>query len=182
MCDYSIVAIHIAVDTLSLGQLAAAVGAQPRWVLNALTRLGVRRRTYDEALARRLALSRQLAEATHMPLPGAFAAAGVILRDTDPHGTWSMESPDGAVRIAVDLPRFYATYLPRLALARTHHEEKPRGRRPARRGTAVARAQAWGWDTTLLESALARSLEQRMEQAADNMAFASTLRKRALGR
>jgi hypothetical protein len=86
------------------------------------------------------------------------------------------------VRIEVDLPRFFSTYLPRLALARTHYQEKPRGRPFARGRTAVERAQAWGWDTTLLESALARPLERRMEQTADNMALTTAMRKRALAR
>lgn len=169
-------------ETLSLGQLAMAVGASRRWVLNALTRLEVPRKDYDEPLARRLSLARELAEAMRMPLPGAFAAAGLILKETDPHATWRVESTDGAVRMAVDLPRFFSTYLPRLALARTHYQEKPRGRPFARGRTAVERAQAWGWDTTLLESALARPLERRMEQTADNMALTTAMRKRALAR
>jgi hypothetical protein len=167
---------------LTLGQLAMAVGTSRRWVLNALTRLEVPRKDYDEPLARRLSLARELAAAMRMPLPGAFAAAGLILKETDPHATWRVESPDGAVRIEVDLPRFFSAYLPRLALARTHYQEKRRGRTFARGRTAVERAQAWGWDTTLLDAVLTRPLAWRMEQAADNMAFASAMRKRALER
>ena len=59
---------------MTLGQFAVAVGASPRWVLNALTRLRVPRR-YDEPLARRLALARTLHESAGFPLPRAFAEA-----------------------------------------------------------------------------------------------------------
>jgi len=166
-------------ETLTLGQLAMAVGASRRWVLNALTRLEVPRKDYDEPLARRLCLARQLAEAMRMPMPGACAAAAVILNETDLHATWRVESPDGAVRIEVDLPRFFSAYLPRLALARTHYQEKPRGRPFAGGQTAMARAQAWGWDTTLFASALRWPRGKLLEQAADNMAFASAMRGRA---
>jgi hypothetical protein len=164
-------------EVLTLGQLAMAVGTSRRWVLNALTRLEVPRKDYDEPLARRLSLARELAAALRMPLPGAFAAAGIILKETDPHAAWRVESPDGAVRIEVDLPRFFSAYLPRLALARTHYQEKRRGRPFARGRTAVERAQAWGWDTTLLDSALARPTARRIENLAGSLASLRALRK-----
>lgn len=179
---FSIRVILISMKPLTLGQLAVAVGASRRWVLNALARLEIPRGGYDESVARRLSLARQLAEAMRMPLTGAYAAAGVILAETDPHGTWRVGSVDGAVRIEVDLPRFFSAYLPRLALARTHYQEKRRGRPFARGRTAVERAQAWGWDTTLLDSALRLPLDQRMKRAADWAAYASEMRKRASGR
>jgi hypothetical protein len=164
-------------EHLTLGQLATAVGTPPRWVLNALTRLRLRRRGYDEALARRLALARQLAEATRMPLPGAFAAAGVILKETDPHATWSVESPDGAVLIAVDLPRFYATYLPRLAYAMNAYGEKTRGPRRRRRGSALDYARAWGFDTTLFASALMRAPHERLAVLDESAMLARAVRR-----
>ena len=165
-------------EPLTLGQLAVAVGAPKRWVLNALARLEIPRGKYEEAVARRLSLARQLAEAMRMPLTGAYAAAGVILHETDPHGTWRVESADGAVRIEVDLPRFFSAYLPRLALARTHYQEKPRGRPFARGRTAMERAQAWGWDTTLFDSALRRTPQQRFETLVGGAAFVHEARKR----
>lgn len=163
---------------LSLGQFALAVGAPRRWVLNALTRLGVARR-YDEPLARRLALARFLADAVQMPLPKAFAVARRILAEADYHATWRQETPAGAVTLAVDLPRFFTSYGARLALARNQYDERPRGRRPRRRGSAVGRAKAYGMDLTLLDAALARPPAQRMEQLAENMEFLRALRERA---
>lgn len=147
---------------LTLGQFALAVGATPRWVLNALTRLRVPRR-YDEPLARRLVLARVLADALDQELPGAFQHAGRILAAADLHQPWAEPSGDGLVTVTVDLPRVMTLYAIRLGLARNRYGEKPRGRRMQRRGPAVARAREWGMDLTLLIETLKRSPEQRLE-------------------
>ncbi len=156
---------------LTLGQLAVAVGASKRWVLNALARLEIPRGAYAEAVARRLSLARQLAEALRMPLTGAYAAAGVILAETDPHGTWRVESPDGAVRIEVDLPRFFSGYLPRLALARSQYGERWRGRRRPQRGSALERARAYGVDTSVFEYTLSLTPSPRLAELDANLEF-----------
>lgn len=161
---------------LTLGQLATAVGATPRWVLNALTRLGVPRR-YAEPLARRLALARTLAEHAGTPLSDAWVLAGRALKEADPHRTWRHESPNGAVVLSVDMPRFLTSYGARLALALNHYGERRRGRRPRRRGTAVERARAWGIDTTLLTSALSRTPELRLRMLHENMEALRSLRE-----
>jgi hypothetical protein len=152
-----------------------AVGARPRWVLNALARLRLPRRRYTEPLARRLALCRFISEAARTPLPEALRLADRALREADPHGTWRLEGP-GGVALAVDLPRFFTTYGAGLALALNGYGEKPRGRRPSRRGSAIERAKAYGIDVTLLDSALRRSPEQRLKMVAEDMAFWSEAR------
>jgi hypothetical protein len=149
-------------NSFTLGQFALAVGVTPRWVLNALTRLKVPRR-YDEPLARRLALARVLADALDQELPRAFQRAGRILAAADLHQPWTEPSGDGLVTVTVDLPRVMTLYAIRLSLARNRYGERPRGRMPRRRSSAVARAQEWGMDTTLLTSALVRSPGQRLE-------------------
>ncbi len=159
---------------MTLGRFAVAVGASPRWVLNALTRLGKPRR-YDEGLARRLALARFLTEAAGTPLRDAFALANRALKGADPYGTWRLEGP-GGVAITVDMPRFFTTYGARLALALNQYGEKARGRRPSKRGSAIERAKAYGVDVTLLDSALRRSPEQRLKMVAEDMAFWSDAR------
>jgi hypothetical protein len=160
---------------MTLGQFATAVGATPRWVLNALTRLGVPRR-YSEPRARRLALARFLSEDVGTPLPGAWRLAERILAEAEPTGTWREEGR-GGIELRVDLPRFYSTYGPQLALARTEYGERVRGRRSMKRGTAVQRAKAYGIDVTLLDSALRRTPEQRMKAVAEDMRFLAALRK-----
>ncbi|MBI1723081.1 MAG: hypothetical protein HYR48_04150 [Gemmatimonadetes bacterium] len=163
---------------MTLGQFAAAVGASRRWVLNALTRLGVPR-NYSEPLARRLALARLVAETAGARLPEAFALAGRALADAEPTATWRVESPDGSVALVVDLPRFFTTYGAALARARTHYGERRRGRRPRQRGTAVERAKEYGIDVTLLHSALQRTPEQRLKLLAEDMEFLEEWRKAA---
>ena len=159
---------------MTLGRFAVAVGASPRWVLNAAWRLGLPRR-YGEPLARRLALARFIAEAVHAPLPEALRLADRALREADPHATWRLEGP-GGVTLAVDLPRFFTTYGAQLALALNHYGERARGRKPSRRGNAIERAKAYGVDVTLLDSALRRSPEQRLRMVAEDMAFWSDAR------
>ena len=161
---------------MTLGQFAVAVGATPRWVLNALTRLGLPRR-YGEPLARRLALARFIAEAVGTPLPQAFRLAARALAEADPHGTWRPggEEP-GGVSLAIEMPRFFTAYGVNLALARNGYGERVRGRRPRRRGSAVERAKAYGVDVTLFDSALRRGPEQHMRMVAEDMAFWSDAR------
>lgn len=160
---------------MTLGPFAVAVHAPPRWVLNALTRLA-RPRRYSEPLARRLALARMLEAEAGMTLRRAFRLAGRILAATPPHGTWRHESLNGAVALDVDLPRFFTSYLARLSLARTHYGEKARGPRPGRRGSAIARAAAYGFDLTLHDSALRRTKEQRLAALNEDMEIMRRLR------
>ena len=160
---------------MTLGRFATAVGASPRWVLNALARLRLPRRGYDETLARRLALCRFISEAAQTPLPQALRLADRALREAAPSSTWRVEGP-GGVSLVVDLPRFFTTYGANLALALNNYGEKPRGRRPSRRGSAIERARAYGVEVTLLDSALRRTPEERIRRVAEDMAFLSEIR------
>lgn len=159
---------------MTLGQLATAVGATPRWVLNALARLRLRSR-YGEPLARRLALARFIVLAVGMPLPEAWRLAERALREADPRGPWRLEAA-GGVALVVDLPRFFTTYGANLALALNQYGEKTRGRGPSRRGSAIERARTYGTDLTLFDSALRRTPEERIRKVAEDMAFLSDLR------
>lgn len=150
-----------------------------------MTRLRLRKR-YDEPLARRLAIARSLREETGMPLARAYALAGEAVA-ADPYSLFERTSDDGAVIIRVDLPRFYTDYQVRLSRARTHVAERVRGRQPKRRrGSAVERAQAYGWDVTLLDSNLRLTEEERLAQldaaAGELHKLRGTLWKKAPGR
>ena len=159
---------------MTLGRFAAAVGASPRWVLNTLARLRLPRR-YNEPLARHLALARFISEAVQMPLPEAMRLAERALREANPRDTWRLDGP-GGVALVVDLPRFFTTYGANLALALNAYGEKPRGRRPSRRGSAIERARAYGIDLTLFDSALRRTPEERLRLLAENMQAMRRLR------
>jgi hypothetical protein len=160
---------------VTLGSFAVVVGASPRWVLNALTRLGIPRR-YDEPLARRLSLARLISDTTGSPLRESLAVAMLALDEGNPWGTWRNESADGAVALVLDLPRFFTAYNARLALATNEYGEKTRGRKPNRRRSAVTRAQEYGVDTTLLDSQLRRTLQQRMKEALVNIEALKSMR------
>jgi hypothetical protein len=162
---------------VTLGRFAVAAGASPRWVLNALTRLGVPRR-YDEPLARRLALARFITEAAGTPLSEAFTLARRALAEADPHGSWRLEGP-GGVALTVDMPRFFTTYGARLALAVNAYGERVRGRRAGRRGSAIERAKAYGVDVTLFDSALRRTPAERLRLLDENVQFVRRLRSAA---
>ena len=159
---------------MTLGQFATAVGARPRWVLNALTRLKVPRR-YSERLARRLCLARLLAEDVGMTLAAAYRMAGKALEEADPSGTWRHESLNAAIALSIDMPRFYTAYGAGLALSR-QYSEKVRGRRPSKLKSAVQRAREYGIDTTLLEAQLARTPAQRVRELDENLEFLRRVR------
>lgn len=159
---------------MTLGRFATAVGASPRWVLNTAARLGLPRR-YTEPLARRLALCRFIGAAVQMPLPEAMRVAERALREAGPRGTWRLEQP-GGVALVVDLPRFFTAYGANLALALNTYGERPRGRRPSRRGSAIDRAREYGVDLTLFDSALRRSPADRLKLLDENMEFVRKLR------
>lgn len=159
---------------MTLGQFAVAVGAAPRWVLNALSRLKVRRR-YSEPLARRLALVRFLGEGTGMSLSDAWCLAKELLAKTELTGTWRRESP-GGVTLTVEMPRFYTNYGANLSLALNKYGERLRGRRPRLKKSAIQRAKEYGVDVTLIDSALRRTPEERLRMVSEDMAFLSEIR------
>ncbi len=159
---------------MTLGRFAVAVGATPRWVLNALTRLRHPRR-YSEPLARRLALARFIAGAAGTPLPEAFRLAERALEEAGPHGTWRFEGR-GGVTLEVEMPRFFTTYGAQLALAINQYGEKARGRRAHRHGSAIERAREFGIDLTLFDSALRRTPEERIRGVAEHMKILSDIR------
>jgi hypothetical protein len=160
---------------MTLGQFAVAVGAEPRWVLNALTRLHVPRR-YGEPLARRLALAKMLNDALEIPLPRAYALAGRSLAEADPFASWRLESDNGAVILTVDLPRFFTSYGTRLALSRNAYGEDVRGRHAVKRKSAGQRARAYGVDTTLIDAQLRYTPEERLRRVAEDMEFYGKMR------
>jgi len=152
---------------MTLGQFAVAVGASPRWVLNALTRLRVPRR-YDEPLARRLALAKALYDSAAFSLPRAWEKAGRILAEADYFKDWATESDDGSVTVTVHLPRFFTNYQVRLASANLHYGPKRRGRKARRRRPAVWEAARYGWDVTLLDSSVRMTEEERLRRLDDS--------------
>ncbi len=87
---------------------------------------------------------------------------------------FSKERPLKGVRISGCL--HITTETANLALALNGYGERPRGRRPSRRGSAIERARAYGIDLTLFDSALRRTPEERLRLLGENMQVMRRLR------
>ncbi len=148
---------------MTLGQIAAVVDATPRWVQNASAILRLRG-PYDDERAKRLGLARLLAEATGMPLMRAWPAAGDALAVWPRAREWVQGTPDGSVRVVIDLERYLSAFAARLAVARTSYEERTRGPRRRRPRNAMAAARAHGVDVTLFDESLKLTPAERLRR------------------
>lgn len=159
----------------SLKQMAAAVGASTRWVLNAFRVLGVEG-GYTVENAKRLSFARALKEACGLPLTRGWPLADDALGRWPEERTWTLAGPDGAVLVTVDLERFLSDFHVRLSLARCWVAEKARGRPPKRRKRGVAWAREYGEDISLLIESLKRTPEQRLRAVDDAQEVLQRLR------
>ena len=160
---------------MTLGQFAAAVGAPPRWVQNAMAGLGLPAH-YSSEGARRLALARELCGAVGMPLVDAYPLTARALKIWPKASIWEQEGPEGAVTLTIDLERFLSNFTVRLSLAWVHYAERKRGRPKKVRRRGLAAARAYGVDMSLLESSLRRQREQRLQWLEQDVEFLRSLR------
>jgi hypothetical protein len=161
---------------MTLAQFAIAVGAHPKWVQNAAALLELDLGyTADEA--RRLGLVKLLHEELGLTLGRSWDIAVRALEIGGVEAT-AFGTPDGVVRLLVDVERYLSDFAARLSLARTHYEPRPRGRPPRRRArTAVERARRHGLDIGLLRDSLRLTPAERLRRLDTNREFV-----RALGR
>ena len=155
---------------MTLAELAHLIGAEPKWVLNVLAALEQSPR-YSPTLARRLAVTHTIIEATGAPVARAFEVAEKALR-SDPGSPVVIRDQDGSAGVWIDLPRILSTFNARLSLLRTTFAPRQRGRPPARRRNALAVATEWGIDLTLLADNVRKSPEQRLRQLDVMLSFA----------
>jgi hypothetical protein len=140
---------------MTLGQFAALLRVQPRWVQNAALRLGRPvRYTLDEA--RRLALALAIHEAAGTPLPAAHALARRALGAELP--VLSVPSADSPVHFVIETERFLASFAVELARVRNMYAAKQRGPPPGHVSPA-----AFGVDIASLRENLRRSPTERLE-------------------
>ena len=127
---------------LSLKNFALAVGAHPKWVLNAKPRLG-RELEYSPADAQWLRLTRVLNRELRIPLQFAAGLAGSALEQ--PEGVVCVCAAKAVwVRLTVDLRRQRATFAAVLASAIAFGGPRRSGRkRHPPRHYKAALAQAW---------------------------------------
>jgi len=159
---------------MTLQQLAAAVGADPKWVLNA-TRLLGRRLRRTPAEARWLRLVRLLHYELGLSLAAASRAATQTFAATESTAV-AAESPDGSAAVIVDRVRFQSSFVAALgaALSVAGPRRRGRGRKPRR--DALAAARAYGVDLGLLGESLALSPAERLERLDENATFLGAVR------
>lgn len=159
----------------SLKQMAAAVGASTRWVLNAFRVLGVEG-GYTVDNAKRLSFARALKTACGLPLTRGWALADEALGRWPEERTWTLAGPDGTVLVTVDLERFLSDFGVRLSLARCWVAEKARGRPLKHRKRGVAWAEEYGEDISLLKESLKLTPAERLRRADEALQFARRMR------
>jgi hypothetical protein len=160
---------------MTLAELAFLVAVEPKWVLNTLSALE-RSPRYSMALARRLAITHAIVEATSASVPRAFDLAGQALRRSRADEPLVVSGLRDDVGVWIDLPRILSSFNVRLSLLRTTVAPRQRGRPPRRRNPLKV-ASAWGIDLTLLADNARKSKEQRLRQLDAMVRFASEARR-----
>lgn len=148
---------------MTLAQFALAVNADPKWVQNAWAAFQ-RYPRYSVEEARIVGLARLIHSTAGTALRTAYDQAEAALATKPPAPAVVAESPDGGVRVVVDVWRYLCTFTAWLSRAYTHE--------PARRGRPMVRepwerwsAEEYGLDLSLIEANMKRPLEQRIREA-----------------
>jgi hypothetical protein len=162
---------------MTLGQIAVAIPAPPKWVLNANAVLRLTP-SYSTQRARVLALTRLLEQSIGLPLKRAYQLAKETLRKPSDPASWRHESPGGAAAVVIDRERFLSDFTVNLSRARAGYAERRRGRPPKkRRGVAAARQR--GVDISLLRGSLEQSAADRLRRLDEDAAFTQSLKVKA---
>jgi hypothetical protein len=159
---------------MTLHQFAAAVGADPKWVLNT-TRLLGRRLRRTPAEARWLRLVRLLHQDVGLSLAAANRAATQAFTATGPN-IIAAASLDGSAAVVVDRARFESSFVAALGAALTLAGPRRRGRRRKPGRDALTAARAYGVDLGLLRASLALSPAERLERLDENATFLDAVR------
>lgn len=158
---------------MTLGRFAIAVGADPKWVLNAAAGLD-RSLEYSEAEARRLGLAKRIQEALDLSLKRADALAGEVVQHPF-LPTTIVEFAHGDIKIAIDLERYLSDFAVRLSGARTHYAPRRRGRRPKDSPLTAERAREYGIDVDLVRANLRLTPAERLQRLDRDREFVADL-------
>src|SRR3989442_14357000 len=113
---------------MTLAEFAYMLDVDPKWVQNVAAALGGSLR-YTLPSAQRLAVARALAETAGIPMPGAWALAGGVLRKAGGSKEPVRVSADGdPVAVTVDVYRIVAAVNVGLSRLRTMYAPRQRGR------------------------------------------------------
>jgi len=157
---------------MTLAELAQLLDVEPKRVLNTMTALR-RPRRYSIELARRLAVTFAIHEATGVPLVRGFAQAEQALRSYQGgEAPVVIPTDDCDVGLLVDIRRILSSFSVRLSVLRTTFVPRQRGRPSSWQRDALQAASYWGTDLTLLADNLSKTVEQRVRQLDAMAAFA----------
>lgn len=163
---------------MTLAQFAFLAGADPKWVLNVAAVIQWRRR-YSLPMARRLAITHAITEASRIPIPTAYDLAGRALRAPAPcDGVLTIAADaNDLVSLRVDIFRILAAVSARQARLATSYQAARRGRRPSRRRDPVRAAAEYGLDVSLLRENIRRTPEERLRQLDAMLGFRANVRR-----
>ena len=161
---------------MTLAEFAHLVGVDRKWVLNALSALDLPA-TYSLALARRLAVTRAIHEATGMSLSRSFALAERGLRAHARNDALVvLPTDDDSVNVTLDIHRLLSSFSVRLSVLRTTFAPRQRGR-PAGGRDPLQVAANWGIDLTLIAHNFTKTAAERVRQLDAMAAFARGVRR-----
>ena len=163
---------------MTLAELSCLVGAEPKWVLNALAALG-RPKRYTLELARRLSVTLAIHEATGAPLARSLILGERALRAHERGADGVILTDREDVGVVPDIPRILSSLNIRRSFLNSSFAPRVRGR--ARGGRDPLRvATDWGLDLGLVKDNLARTVEARIRQLDSMAAFAHGVHLRAV--
>jgi len=166
---------------LTRSQFSSAVRADEKWLENTARTLGLHL-TYTPAEARRMGMVRVLAGEFAIPTTRAAELADEALRHPPEVRALALSaSSEGVATLVIDLARYHSTFAAALSAALNHGGPRRRGRPAPRKRVrgrdAVAAADAYGVDVSLLREALDRAPAERLARLDANSAFLGALRR-----
>lgn len=167
--------------TLSRSQFAAAAQTDEKWVENTARAIG-RTLVYSPSEARWMGMVRLLVRELGIPVARASELADEAMTHSPETRALPLTvSGDGVTTLIVDLARYHSSFAAALSAALNHGGPRRRGRPSAQRRPrgrrAVARAEAYGVDVSLVREALGQTPAERLARLDSNAGFIRALRR-----
>jgi hypothetical protein len=165
---------------MELREFATVVGAEPKWVLNALTSLALCQR-YDITSAIRLMTLREIQREFAVPLARALEMADQALTKWRASGGSPVVvgANDTSVTLQIDIHRMLSAMYTRQSVVLTSPSLRAAGRPVKQNHDRLAAATAWGIDLGLLADSLRKTPAQRLRQLDAMVAFRAGVRRGA---
>lgn len=163
---------------MTLAEFAQLLGTSPKWVLNAVSALGLSR-DYARERARQLCITKALLDAGVGSLQEAFVLARRTLTAWrgDAQPVTVPLSANGDIALTVDVYRLLAALSVRESVMRESYAPLARGRPRAVVSDPLADARDWGLDLSLLRDNLRKSPLERLRQLDRMRAFARNVKR-----